>query len=66
MDDWITNYYDVPESGGCVSVKFLAQDYSNSAAEHQKPSIKGGNATYPRESSSVDANFNRDFYLAAA
>lgn len=58
MDDWITNYYDVPESDNFGSAKFLALVYSRSATEYEKPSIKGGNATYPHESSGVDGNLD--------
>lgn len=40
MDDWITNYYDVPESVDCVTAQILIENNSNSVSEHHKPRIK--------------------------
>ena len=36
MDDWITDYFDVPKLCDSATVMFLAEDNFNSIAEHQK------------------------------
>ena len=64
MDDWITNYYDVPASCDSIALDTLVEGNSNPVTDDQKSSIECCNFKYQAENFSSNANTKID--LAAA
>jgi len=64
MDDWISNYYDVPESCGTTTEKICKERGSNLPTQHPAPCSEGDDFRYQPVASSI--NVNRNYELEAA